>query len=72
MAIKIIAGYNDSEYDAYEKLFHDNFSPDDWDYIIIADSDDAFEVENIASKLAVCDYKAKKIGDKFYAVTYHS
>lgn len=29
MATKIIAGYNDSEYDAYEKLFHDNFDPDD-------------------------------------------
>ena len=71
MAIKIIVGYNDSEYDAYEKLFHDNFSPDDWGFII--EGDNEFDVEYIASKLTLGDCSTmKKIGDKFYAVTYHS
>lgn len=70
MATKIIVGYNDSEYDAYMKLFHDNFNPDDWDFII--EGDNEFDVEYIASKLMLYDYSTKKIGNKFYAVTYHS
>jgi hypothetical protein len=70
MAIKIIAGYNDSEWDQYENVFYENFNPDDWDYIIEGDNES--EVVMIAEKLYVCDFKTKKIGDKWIAVTYHA
>lgn len=70
MAVKIIAGYKDLEFDSYQDLFYANFDPDDWDYIIEGESE--LEVDSMAMKLYVCDYQIKKIGDKFYAVTYHS
>lgn len=70
MAMKVIDGYNDPEWDAYKDLFYANFNPDDWDYLIEGDSE--FNVDYLASKLYVCDYEVKKIGDKFYAVTYHA
>lgn len=70
MAMKIIDGYDDPEWESYKDLFYENFNPDDWDYII--EGNDEFSVDALASKLMVCDYDVKKIGDKFYAVTYHS
>lgn len=70
MSIKIIAGYNDSEWDQYEKVFYENFLPDDWDYII--EGDHADEVRHMAMRLYVCDYTVKQIGDKWMAVTYHA
>lgn len=70
MAMKIISGYKDSEWSAYEKLFYDNFNPDDWDYII--EGDNEYDVDYMASKLYVCDYTVKQINDKWYAVTYHA
>lgn len=70
MAVKVITGYKDPEWNQYEKLFYDNFEPDDWDYMVIGDTAD--EVDSIAYRLEVFDRKMKQIGDKFYAVTYHS
>lgn len=70
MSIKIIAGYNDRDWENYENVFYENFNPDDWDYII--EGRDSFEVEHMAIKLQVCDYEIKQIGDKWMAVTYHA
>ena len=70
MAMKIICGYNDPEWEAYSNLFYENFNPDDWDYII--EGDNEFDVVMIAEKLYVCDFDTQKIGAKFYAVTYHA
>lgn len=70
MAIKIICGYNDSEWAAHADMFYDNFTPDDWDYIIIGEQQGP--VEDMAYKLQVCDYTVKNIGDQWVAVTYHS
>jgi len=70
MSIKIISSYEDPEWEAYEKMFYDNFSPDDWDYII--EGSDKCGVTDIAEKLYVCDFEIKQIGDKWVAVTYHA
>jgi hypothetical protein len=72
MSIKIIAGYNDPEWDAYSDMFYAHFNPDDWDYII--EGTDRYGVENIAERLRLygCDYVIKQIGDKWVAVTYHA
>lgn len=69
MAVKVISGWNDPEFEIFENIFY-NFTPDDWDYMVIGDRE--FEVERIADKLHVCDYEIKKIGDRWVAVTYHS
>jgi hypothetical protein len=70
MSIKIISSYEDPEWEAYEKMFYDNFNPDDWDYII--EGSDKYGVTDIAEKLYVCDFEIKQIGDKWVAVTYHA
>jgi hypothetical protein len=69
MAVKIIVGWDDPEFDTYKDMFY-NFTPDDWDYMIIGDKE--HEVEWIAEKLYVCDFQIKQIGDRWVAVTYHS
>jgi len=70
MAMKVISGYNDSEWEAHKDMFYANFNPDDWDYMIIGDGQ--WDVDYLASKLYVCDYEVKEIGDKWVAVTYHA
>jgi hypothetical protein len=70
MSIKIICGYNDTEWDSVSGMFYNNFNPDDWDYIIIGQ--DKQQVEDMAYKLQVCDYKIKEVGLMWVAVTYHS
>ena len=69
MAVKSINGWSDPEFPIYENMFW-SFTPDDWDYMIIGDSED--EVKIFAEKLYVCDFEAKQIGDRWVAVTYHS
>lgn len=69
MAIKIICGYDDPEFSVYDDIFW-NFTPDDWDYMIIGEKE--YEVDAIASKLYVCDYEIKYIKERWVAVTYHS
>lgn len=70
MAIRITSGYNDPMFEEYKDRFYNNFTPDDWDYIIVGDNE--ITVEMIASRLMVCDYEIKKVGDEWIAVTYHS
>lgn len=70
MAIKIVCGYNDEEWDSVKDMFYKNFNPDDWDYIIIGS--DEYQVKDMAYKLQVCDFEAKEIGLMWVAVTYHS
>lgn len=70
MAIKIIEGYNDPSFDSVEDMFYSNFTPDDWDFIIIGKTKTA--VRKHAEKRFVCDYSMKKIEDNWVAVTYHS
>ena len=69
MAVKIISGWDDPEFPIFENTFY-NFTPDDWDFMIIGTHE--HEVERIANKLMVCDYQMKQIGDRWVAVTYHS
>ena len=69
MAVKIIVGWDDLEFDIYKDLFY-NFTPDDWDYMIIGYKE--HEVEAIAEKLFVCDYQIKQIDVRWVAVPYHS
>lgn len=70
MSVKIIAGYNDPEFDDHADKFYGNFCPDDWDYIVIGDEE--YTVDCIAYKLAVMDYEKKQIGEEYWAVCYHS
>jgi hypothetical protein len=70
MAIKIVCGYNDPEWDSVKDMFYDNFDPDDWDYIIIGSNKQ--QVEDMAYKLQVCDYRVREINEQWVAVTYHS
>ena len=69
MSIKIISSYDDPEFKDYENYFWE-FTPDDWDYIIIGENQ--HEVETIAEKLYVCDYQIKEFDNLYIAVTYHS
>lgn len=69
MAVKVIAGYDDPEFNIYENYFW-AFTPDDWDYMIIGESKS--EVENLAEKLKIFDYTIKQFTDRWIAVTYHS
>lgn len=70
MAIKIICGYNDPEFNIYENYLDQHFDPDDWDYMIMGENE--FEVTELAEKLYVFEYGIKKVGNIFIAVTYHS
>ena len=70
MAVKIIAGYSDSEWEAHKDMFYANFNPDDWDYIIIGD--DEWCVNYLASKLYIYNFEIKQIGEQWVAVTYHA
>ena len=69
MTVKVVFGWNDPEFHIYENVFW-NFTPDDWDYMIIGENQ--YEVERIAERMQVCDYQIKQIGDRWIAVTYHS
>lgn len=69
MSIKIITGYSEPEWQDVKDMFYTNFTPDDWDYIIIGDSE--YDVQLLAEKLQVCDYKIKLINNQWVAVTYH-
>ena len=80
MSIKIICGDNDAEWDSVRDMFYENFSPDDWDYIIIGE--DRHQVEDMAYRLEVCSFQIKEVKavdpmtnwtiDQWVAVTYHS
>lgn len=70
MAVKIIIGYDDSEWKAVSDTFYNNFIPDDWDYIVIGKNID--EVDTICSRLYICDYKIVDINGEFWGVTYHA
>ena len=70
MAIRICYDDNDPMFKEYEDRFYNNFTPDDWDYIIVGPH--PFVVEMIAQKLTTCDYQIKIVGDEAIAVTYHS
>lgn len=70
MAIKIIFGYNDPLFPEFEDRFYNNFTPDDWDYIIVGKTKKA--VLNEAMKKMVCDFQIAKVDGDWMAVTYHS
>ena len=70
MAIRICDGYNDPMFKDYEDRFYNNFTADDWDYIIVGKTKRA--VEKHAKKRMVCVYQIKMVGDEWIAVTYHS
>lgn len=72
MTIYVINGYEDPGFSKVQEMFYNNFTPDDWDYIIVGGEYDYFEVEKIARALKVCDYQIKEIGNMHVAVTYHS
>lgn len=70
MAIRICEGYTDPMFEEVRDQFYNHFTPDDWDYIIVGPT--KWGVEMIAEKLMVCDYQIEKIGNEWFAVTYHS
>jgi hypothetical protein len=73
MATRIITDYCDEEFNTIEEVFYSNFSPDDWDYIIVGDN--AYTVDEIALKLKgnlATDYQVKEFSGSFIAVIYHS
>jgi hypothetical protein len=70
MSVKIIIGYRDPNFEDVQQMFYDNFSPDDWDHIIIGD--DGEQVEDLARRLAIFESVLKHIDGKWVAVTYHS
>lgn len=70
MSVKVIVGCNDEEWDIVSNTFYNNFNPDDWDYIIVGKSEQ--EVDDMSYKLEVSYREIKKLGDSFWAVTYHS
>ena len=77
MSVNVITSWNDEDFEEFSEMFYNNFSPDDWDYLIIGDSKN--EVEHLAYTLHVCSYDMKEISGianwsdaKWVAVTYHS
>ncbi len=70
MAIRIITGDHDPLFNEYEDRFFNNFSSDDWDYIIIGNNEG--EAYDIACKLYVFDMILKEIDGEWIGVTYHA
>jgi len=80
MSMKVITSYNDEDFSEVSEMFYNNFSPDDWDYMIIGE--DPREVGDLAYTLKVYDYTMKEIEmidpmtnwkvNMWVAVTYHS
>lgn len=80
MSVKVITSWNDEDFSEVSDMFYNNFTPDDWDYMIIGE--DLREVEDLAYKLKVYDYTMKYVEmidsmpnmkvDVWVAVTYHS
>lgn len=73
MVTRIITKYQDKEFSKIENSFYSNFSPDDWDYIIVGD--DVYDVDQIAFKLKgnlATNYEIKDCPEGFIAVVYHS
>jgi hypothetical protein len=51
MSVKVITSYNDEDFSEVSEMFYNNFSPDDWDYMIIGE--DIREVEKMNLILAL-------------------
>lgn len=68
--VKVVDGRRDPEFNLYENDFYSNFTPDDWDYIIVGSNREI--VEEHARQLAVLDYEVAPIANAWMAVTYHS
>ena len=59
-------------YDRITENFYNNFTPDDWSYIVIAyDKDTVIKTAETLHPTAI-DVSVVKIGEEFWAVTYHS
>ncbi len=72
MSVTVIMGPRDPAFKDVEDLFHANFSPDDWDHIIVGE--DGGQVEDLADRLGLhaCESVLKHIDGRWVAVTYHS
>lgn len=70
MSVKVITNGNDLDFSDVSGVFYNNFSPDDWDYMIVGT--DRNEVDTIAYLLHVFKYNMKHVDDVWVAVTYHS
>ena len=80
MSVTVINSSNEEDFEEIGNLFYNHFSPDDWDYVIMGE--DKNEVEDLAYKLQIFDYKIEPIPMKdpmtnwdivkWVAVTYHS
>lgn len=71
MAVKVISSYHDDGFEEVQDFFFNNFSCDDWDFILIGDK--KHEVEKVALKLQVMESEGPKLyNDLWYMVTYHS
>jgi hypothetical protein len=76
MAVTVICGYKDEDYENYKWLFDDgHFDSDDVDYIIDGGIywtvDDMVNVQELCIKLEVSDSLIKEIDGRIYGVTYH-
>jgi len=70
-SVTIIESYREFN-DRVEENFYNNFCPDDWSYIIIAeDKDIAIKTAEMLHPRAI-DVEIAKIGEEFWVVTYHS
>jgi hypothetical protein len=75
MSVKVITSHNEADFSGeIANLFYNHFDPDDWDYVLIGE--DKNEVDDLAYKLQVYDYKINPIPFddgvvRWVAVTYH-
>ena len=58
--------------DRVSEIFYNNFSPDDWSFIIIADDKDIAIKKAKSLHIHAIDIQVAKIGNEFWVVTYHS